>query len=342
MAGETVLVTGATGFIASHVVLALLKKGYKVRGTARSASSGSKLNQTLSDFAGEPIDIEIFEADLRRDEGWAEAVQGCAYVHHVASPIPAKLPRDENELIVPARDGALRVLKASKAAGVRRVVLTSSVVAIAYGRAGPLPDQMDETNWTDPEILADNNAYSRSKVFAERAAWDYVKGEGQGLELTTVHPAAVLGPVMSGDFSTSLEVITQLMGGKLPAVPKMGFQLVDVRDVADLHVLAMQAPEAAGERFIAAEEFFWFSDLAEELRAAYPSHAKKIPKGQLPNGIVRLLSTFNPVLKQVAHELGKKRVVSNEKAKRMLGWKPIPAIDAAKASADSLIKHGVV
>lgn len=342
MAGETVLVTGATGFIASHTVLALLKKGYNVRGTARSASRGPKLNETLSAFAGEPVNIQIFEADLMSDDGWAAAVEGCTYVHHIASPIPSNLPKDANELIIPARDGALRALKASKAAGVKRVVMTSSVAAIAYGWGDARPDPLTEEHWSNPDNHTDNTVYTRSKVIAERAAWEYVNGEGKGLELATINPVAVLGPVMSGDFSTSVEIVTQLMGGKLPAVPKVGFQIVDVRDVAELHVRAMEVPEAAGERFIAADNFFWFNELGAKLADAYPDYARKIPKRQLPNGLVRLAATFNPVLKQILPELGKVRNASNEKARRILDWTPIPALEATKASADSLIKHGVI
>ncbi|MEM6899438.1 MAG: aldehyde reductase [Pseudomonadota bacterium] len=342
MAGETVLVTGATGFIASHTVLALLKKGYSVRGTARSASSGERLNRTLSEFAGEPVNIEIFEADLVKDDGWAEAVEGCTYVQHIASPIPSNLPKNADELIIPARDGALRALRASKAAGVKRVVLTSSVAAIAYGWGDSRPDPLTEEHWSNPDNHKDNTVYTRSKVIAEKAAWDYVNGEGQGLELATINPVAVLGPVMSGDFSASVEIVTQLMGGKLPAVPKVGFQIVDVRDVADLHVRAMEVPEAAGERFIAADEFYWFGELGAELAEAYPSYASKIPKRRLANGLVRFVATFNPVLKQILPELGKRRNASNEKARRLLNWTPIPAFEATKASADSLIKHGVI
>ncbi|MEM9669569.1 MAG: aldehyde reductase [Pseudomonadota bacterium] len=342
MAGETVLVTGATGFIASHTVLALLKKGYNVRGTARSAASAPKLTETLSAYAGEPVNIEIFEADLMKDDGWAEAVEGCTYVHHIASPIPSNLPKDANELIIPARDGALRALKASKAAGVKRVVLTSSVAAIAYGWGDARPNPLTEEHWTNPDNHKDNTVYTRSKVIAERAAWDYVNGEGKGLELATINPVAVLGPVMSGDFSTSIEIVTQLMSGKIPAVPRVGFQIVDVRDVADLHVKAMEVPEAAGERFIAADEFYWFARLGEELAEAYPAYAKRIPSRGLPNGLVRFAAMFNPVLKQILPELGKQRNASNEKARTLLDWTPIPAFEAAKASADSLIKHGVI
>lgn len=342
MAGETVLVTGATGFIASHTILKLLDKGYVVRGTARSAAKADRLNAVLSSYSGKPVRIELVEADLTSDKGWDGAVSGCTFVHHIASPIPPNLPRDADELIVPARDGAIRALKAAKSAGVKRVVMTSSVAAVGYGWGKSRPAMLDESHWSNPDNLQDNTHYTRSKVIAERAAWDYVNGEGKGLELATINPVAVLGPAMSEDVSASLEIITQLMGGALPAVPRVGFQIVDVRDVAELHVRAMEVPEAAGERFIAADEFYWFSELAAIMREAFPDKAKKIPKGQLPSPLLRAFALFNPVLKQIIPELDKRRYASNEKAKRVLGWTPIPAREAAIASARSLIDLGVI
>lgn len=342
MKSERVLVTGATGFIASHTVLSLLERGYEVRGTARSASKADTLNKTLSDYAGKDISIPIFPANLTSDEGWAEAVEGCTYVCHVASPVPANLPKDLNELLIPARDGALRVLKASKAAGVERVVMTSSIAAIGYGHGDDTPVPLTETLWSNPDNIPDNTTYTRSKTYSERAAWDYVNGEGKGLELATVNPVAVLGPVMSGDFSASLEIILQLMGGALPATPKFGFSIVDVRDVADLHVLAMENPDADGERFIASEGFMMFSDMANLLREHYPDYAKKLPKGNLPDWLLKVASRFNPVLKQVLPELGKRREASFVKAKNFLGWQPRTAEDAVLSSAQSLMKHGVI
>ncbi len=340
MAGDTVLVTGATGFIAMHTILALLDKGYVVRGTARSKARQDTLNETLSAYAGKPVSIDIVEADLSDDAGWREAADGCQFVQHIASPIPPELPRNADELITPARDGALRALRAAKDAGVKRVVMTSSVAAIAYGWGASRPETLDETHWSNPDNIKDNTAYTRSKTIAERAAWDYVKGEGAGLELATVNPVAVLGPVMSGDFSASVEIVTQIMGGKLPAIPRIGFQIVDVRDVADAHVSAMETPEAAGERFIVGDDFLWFEDVANVLREAYPD--RKIPKGRLPSFLVQIFAMANPPLKQIIPELGKRRFASNEKAKRVLNWSPRSAKEATLAAAESLMKHGVV
>ena len=333
-----VLVTGATGFIASHTILALINKGYEVRGTARSASKAEKLNATLSAYAGKPIEIELVSADLTSDDGWTEAMEGVTYLQHLASPIPNNLPKDPNELIIPAKEGALRALKAAKAAGVKRAVMTSSFAAIGYGWGDARPASRDETHWSNPDNLKDNTAYTRSKAIAEKAAWDYVKGDGQGLELATINPVAVLGPAMSGDVSASLELVTQPMENKVPAFPKLTFGIVDVRDVALAHVAAMEKPEAAGERFIVGDKVLSFTEIGDVLREAYPD--RKLPKGELPNWLVRMLAVINPTLKQIVPELGKRRAYSNEKARSQLGLDFIPAKEAILASTNSLIELG--
>lgn len=336
-----VLVTGASGYIAQQVILLLLQKGYKVRGTVRSLDKAPALKALLAAQDPRANDIEMFAADLMSDAGWDEAVAGCTYVHHIASPIPPELPKDPNDLIVPARDGALRALRASKAAGVKRVILTSSVAAIAYGYDDQ-PEILSEADWSNPDNLKDNTAYTRSKTIAEKAAWEYLSGPGQGMEMATVNPSAVLGPVLSGDFSASVEILTQLMGGKLPATPSVGFQIVDVRDVAATHVAAMETPGAAGHRFIAANDYYWFEDIAKLLREEFPAQRKKIPTRKLPSFLLRFLSIFNPVMKQVVPELDKKRVVTNTKAQEMLGVTFRPGREAILAGAKSLIDHNVV
>ena len=337
-----VLVTGATGFIAGHVILQLLEAGHEVRGTARSASSAARLNETFSKYAGRPIAIDLVAANLERDDGWAEAVAGMDFVQHVASPFPSGVPKDPNELIRPATDGALRVLKASRAAGVKRVVMTSSMAAIAYGWGENRPAVLTEEHWSNPDNLKDNTAYTRSKTIAERAAWDYVNGEGKGLELAVINPAAVLGPVMSGDLSASLELLTMPLSGKIPAVPRIGFGIVDVRDVAAAQVAAMTVPGAAGERFLVSQPFMWFSDVADVLRDAFPAYAKKLPKGTMPDFMLKIVAVFNPTLKQVIPELGRQRQISNEKARTILGWTPRTANEAIIDGAQSLIDAGVV
>ena len=337
---KTVLVTGATGFIASHLILKLLDAGYAVRGTARSASKAERLNEVLSNYAGKPVNIQVVAADLSKDDGWAEAVEGCAYVQHVASPFPEVQPKNDDELIRPARDGALRVLKAAKAAGVERVVMTSSMAAIGYGWGDQRPAKFHESHWSNADNISDNTAYTRSKTIAERAAWDYIDAEGKGLELAVINPVAVLGPAMSEDVSSSLQLISQPLEGKLPAYPKLSFGIVDVRDVAEAHLRAMTSAEAAGKRFIVGDRVMWMEEVGAVLREAYPD--RKIPKGVLPNWLVRLLSFANPPLKQILPELGQERDFSNDRLKQVLGITPIPAEDAIRASADSLIRLGAV
>jgi dihydroflavonol-4-reductase len=338
-----VLVTGATGFIAGHVIHQLVEAGHEVTGTARSASKANALNKTLSAYAGKDIRVAIRAADLASDAGWTEACQGMDYVQHIASPIPTNLPKDHDELITPARDGAIRVLTAAKKAGVKRVVMTSSMAAVAYGWGDARPKLLTEEHWSNSGNLADNTAYTRSKTIAERAAWEYVNGEGKGLELTTINPAAVLGPVMSGDFSASVEILTQLLSGKLPGTPRVGFGIVDVRDVASAHVLAMTNPAAAGERFLVCDKFMWFSEVANTLRGQVPAaYEKKLPKGELPGWVLKLMANINPAVKQVIPELNRERNVSNEKAKRVLGWQPRTAEEAIISGAKSLIAHKAV
>lgn len=341
-----VLVTGASGFVAQHLILQLLAKGYSVRGTVRSMKRADEVRSVLAQHDPRAKDIEIVEADLSSDAGWAEAAKGCEFVQHVASPFPAVHPKDENELIRPARDGALRVLKAAKAAGARRVVMTSSMAAIAYGHGDNRAEVSDETMWSNPEG-PDNTPYTRSKTIAEHAAWDYVNGlshgaEGKGLELAVINPTGILGPALSKDVSTSLEIPIRLLNGKTPGLPRLGFSFVDVRDVAACHVAAMEIPAAAGERFLATEGFMWFSEAAAVLREAYPAYDAKIPRRNVPDWLLKVMAVFQPIYKQTVTELGRTRKASNAKASRILGIKFRTAKESLLASAESLIKLKVV
>lgn len=336
-----VLVTGASGFLAQHVILKLLARGYEVRGTLRSLKRADEVRSVLSKYDARAKDIELVEADLSSDAGWAEAVKDCTYVQHVASPFPAVHPKDEMELIRPARDGALRVLKAAKAAGVKRVVMTSSMAAIAYGHGDKRAEISDETMWSNPEG-PDNTPYTKSKTIAELAAWDYVNGEGKGLELATINPTGIMGPALSKDVSTSLEIPIRLMNGKTPGIPRLGFSLVDVRDVAECQVKAMEVPEAAGQRFLATEGFMWFTEAAAVLRKKFPAYDGKIPKRSIPDFVLKLMAVFQPIYRQTVMELGRTRKASNAKATRVLGVTFRTAEEALTASAQSLIDLKVV
>jgi nucleoside-diphosphate-sugar epimerase len=338
----TVLVTGGSGFIGSHCILQLLAAGHQVRTTVRSLKREPDVRAMLKQGGAEPGDrLGFVAADLERDAGWADAVSGCDYVLHVASPFPVTVPKHEDELIVPARDGALRVLKASRDAGVKRVVLTSSFAAIGYGHP-TLPARFDETSWTSVDGK-DVMPYTKSKTLAERAAWDFLGKDGGALELAVVNPVGVFGPVLGPDYSTSIQLVQRLLDGALPGCPQLQFGVVDVRDVADLHLRAMTNPAAKGERFLAvAGDFMAVRDIAGVLKARMGDAARRVPTRQLPNWVVRMAALLDPGVRQIAPELGKPRNATNEKARRVLGWTPRSAEDAIVATAESLLRLGLL
>jgi dihydroflavonol-4-reductase len=285
--------------------------------------------------------LSVHVADLTDDAGWEDAIGGCDYVLHVASPFPPQQPKDPDELIVPARDGALRVLRAALAAGVKRVVLTSSAVAVANsGKPPSSGDAFTEEDWSDP-ANPDLTPYGRSKTIAERSAWDFVNDKGETARLAVVNPSAIVGPVLSDDRSYSLQVVERLLAG-MPGVPQLGFSFVDVRDVADLQLRVMTAPEAAGERFLGAGPFLWMSEVAEILRARLGPAAAKVPTRKVPNFVVRAMARFDPGLRTVVGDLGKRRAFSSEKAEARLGWSPRPIEETLVETAESLMRVGAV
>jgi dihydroflavonol-4-reductase len=262
-------------------------------------------------------------------------------VLHVASPFPQNVPKNPDELIVPAREGALRVLRAARDAGVRRVVLTSSFAAVGYGKP-PQTAPFDETSWTDPDGT-DVMPYAKSKTLAERAAWDFIAREGGALELAVVNPVGVFGPVLGPDYSTSILLVQRLMDGAMPGCPRLSFGVVDVRDVADLHLRAMTSPAAKGERFLAVSgDFMSILDMAKVLKARLGDAARRVPLRQLPDFLVRLAALADPAVKQIIPELGKKKNATGAKAARLLGWSPRPREDALVATAESLLRLGLL
>ncbi len=319
---STVLVTGGSGFVASHVILRLLKEGHAVRTTLRDAGREAGLRLMLRHGGQEPGDrLQLLEADLTRDRGWDRAVLGCAHVLHVASPFPQGEPEDADEVIVPAREGVLRVLRAARDAGVRRVVLTSSFAAVGYGRVRKTP--FTEEDWTEPD--APNPAYIRSKAIAERAAWDFMEGEGGALELSVVNPTGIFGPVLGGRLSASVALIKRMLDGDMAELPDIWFGVVDVRDVAGLHLQAMTRPEARGERFIAvAGPSLAMSDVAAILRRDLGDAAARVP------------------VPLAAPDPGRRRDSTSAKAERLLGWWPRPADETITATARSLIEQGLL
>ena len=333
----TVLVTGGSGFIGGHALLQALAAGHAVRTTVRDLAREAQVRETLRAAGCDKRErLHFFAADLTTDAGWADAVSGCDFVLHLASPFPPGVPNDEDELIVPARDGALRVLRASRDAGVKRVVLTSSFAAVGYGhpeRQAPF----DETTWTN--LDGPIAAYTKSKTLAERAAWDFIAREGSGLELAVVNPVGVFGPVLGADYATSIQLVQRLMDGALPGCPKLRFGVVDVRDVVDLHLRAMTDPAANGERFLAvAGDFMRVQEMALALKARLGDAARKVPTRELPSWLVRLVAAFDPTVRQILPDLGKYKNATSDKARRVLGWTPRGNADALVATAESLLR----
>jgi dihydroflavonol-4-reductase len=339
---STVLVTGGSGFIGVHTILQLLAAGHEVRTTVRSLQREADVRAMLAAGGANPgARLSCFAADLEQDAGWREAVRGCAFVLHVASPFPAYAPKHEDELIIPAREGALRVLRAARDGGVKRVVLTSSFAAIGYGQpARSTP--FNETDWTDP-ARAGTAAFVKSKTLAERAAWEFIQREGGTLELAVINPVAVFGPVLGPDFSTSIQLLQRMLDGTMPGCPQLYFGVVDVRDVADLHLRAMSSAAAKGERFLAvAGESMSLLAMAQVLRQRMGAWGRKAPRKQLPNWVVRLAALGLPVVRQILPELGKLKHASHEKATRLLGWQPRSNEEAILATAESLVRLGLL
>jgi dihydroflavonol-4-reductase len=330
---DTVLVTGGSGFLAGHVIRGLLDDGYRVRTTLRSLDRGAEVGERIDRDAGE---LSFAAADLMSDDGWAAAVAGCDYVLHVASPFPPQQPENEDDLIVPAREGTLRVLGAAAAAGVQRVVVTSSFAAIGYS---PKPSGLpyDESDWTD--ATGRQSPYVKSKTLAERAAWDFAAQHPDGPELTVINPVGIFGPVLGPDLASSVGIIQILLDGRLPLVPRSSFAVVDVRDVADLHVKAMVSPRAAGERFLAAAgQPVTLPEVARILRSRLGDGATRVPKREAPDWLVRAAARFVPGLEGLAALLGEPKPVSTAKATNVLGWQPRPTADTVADTGESLLR----
>lgn len=341
-AATTVLVTGASGFIAQHTILRLLEKGYRVRGTLRSLAKADAVRKLLGAHTDGGDGLELVAANLDVDEGWREAVRGCRYVLHLASPLPAKPPKHEDDLIVPARDGALRVLAAAVDEGVDRVVMTSSVAAIVYGHARDGSRTYDEDDWS--QLSDEVGAYEKSKTLAERAAWDFMAKlpADTHTELCTVNPGLVLGPVLGAGVSTSGELVRKLLAREMPGCPEVGWAVVDVRDVADAHVAAMTAEAAAGKRFVLAIEHATILDIAKILAKAFADRGYKVPTRRIPGWLLRVVSVWDKTARLAVQELGKRQDLSSKRAREVLGFAPHSLKDMVVAMGESMIAHGIV
>lgn len=339
---STVLVTGGSGFIAGHTILQLLAAGHEVRTTVRSLKRTMDVRAKLNRGRAPTLDrLSFVIADLERDGGWDDAVAECDYVLHVASPLPLAAPRNDDEVIVPAREGTLRVLRAARAAGVRRVVLTSSFAAIGYGHP-PQTTPFDESAWTNLNAPG-LNAYVKSKTLAEQAAWQcFAEARGE-LELAVVNPVAIFGPLLDDDLAASTVLVQRMLDGSLPGHPRLWFGVVDVRDVADLHIRAMTHPGANGQRFLAsAGDCVSMLEIASILKRNLGESARRVPLRRLPDWVVRFAALFNSTARQGASELGKVKNATSDKARSILGWTPRSAEEALLATAESLLSIGAV
>ena len=336
-----VLVTGGSGFVGAHCIVQLLTAGHEVRASVRNLNREADVRAMVRRGGAGDDRLALAEADLLADAGWDRAVAGCDFVLHVASPFGGPAPASEDELIAPAREGTLRVLRASREAGVRRVVMTSSFAAVGYGhraRAEPFT----EADWTDIDG-PDVQPYIKSKAVAERAAWDFMAREGGAMELSVINPVGIFGPVLGPDYSSSIQIIRTLLTGGAPAVPRICFGLVDVRDVADLHLRAMTHPAAVGQRFIAvAGEPLTMLQIARILRRGLGEAAARAPRREIPDVVVRLLALRSARMRQLAPQLGRRRRASNAKARSMLDWRPRSNDEVVLDTARSLIDLGLV
>lgn len=340
---DKVLVTGISGFLGGHVALALLDAGYAVRGSVRDLKKADKVRATLqrASASGAADNLEFVALDLSRDDGWREAAEGCRYLQHVASPFVTTMPKDKNDLIRPAVEGTRRALAAGLAAGVERIVLTSSFAAIGYGHPAGRTAPFTEADWSKTGG-EDVNAYTESKTRAELEAWSVMEAAGRRDDLAVVNPTAILGPLLDNDPGTSGELIRRLLAGGVPALPRLSFGFVDVRDVAELQVKAMETLSAGGQRFIASAGPLWFKEAAEALRSAFPDRADRIPRRELPDWLTRLLALFNAELKGRITSLGVVRQIDNRAGEALLGHPYIAPADAVIAIGRSLIEQKLV
>ena len=335
---QLALITGVSGFIAKHIALRFLQAGWSVRGTLRSMDRAEEVRKALTPHLTDKAlaRLSFAVADLTADAGWAEAATGCHVLIHTASPFPMAQPKDPNDLVRPAVEGTLRALRAAFAAGIRRAVVTSSTVAVLDENQLGI---QDEANWCDVKAPG-TSAYALSKTLAERAAWEFVGGEGKGMQLTCINPGLVMGPPLDAQFGTSLNLVRRVLRGRDPMLPMIGFVCVDVRDVAEMHLRAVERPEASGKRYLAAAGSMTMPDMGRVLKAAYPQ--RRIPTRVAPMFVLRLLALFDPAVRGILPSIGRLQEVSNARAVRDMGMKFIQPADALKASADWLVSHKAV
>lgn len=337
---DLVIVTGISGFLSGHVALQLLKKGFRVRGSVRNLDKADQVKQTLSAHGADISRLEFIALDLLSDEGWDEAMKGARYLQHVASPFVVSQPKDPNVLIKPAVEGTTRALNAALDADIERIVLTSSMAAIMYGHPGPEQGPFNEDDWTieAPGITP----YVISKLRAERKAWEIMDAAGRHDDLAVINPSGIFGPLLDADPGTSGEIIVQLLNGALPACPRLYLPSVDVRDVAEAHLLAMTTPEAGGHRFPVSADAMSLFETGKLLGTAFPAFSSNMPRFEVPDWVVRMAALFNADARAALPELGSKKLVDASSAIALLGHDLIPAEDAYVATAESALANGIV
>ena len=333
---DRVLLTGVSGFLGGHVATALLSAGYQVRGSVRNLAKADKVRQTLAKAGADVGRLEFVALNLLQDEGWEAAAAGCRFVAHTASPFVLQMPTDRNELIRPAVEGTERALEASLKAGVERIVLTSSMAAIAYGHDHNRIAPFTAADWTNLE-QRDVTAYVESKTRAERRAWEMMKAAGRERDLAVVNPSGIFGPLLDDDPGTSAQVVIRMLNGSMPAAPRLNFAIIDVRDVAAAHVMALTSPDAGGRRFPMGEQTVSLMEFANMLRRRFPAYARKLPRFELPDWIVRLYALFDRDLRDNVGELGVVKRMDSSDAVALLGRPLISAEDALVATAESVI-----
>lgn len=340
MNNKRVLLTGVTGFLGSHTAIQLLNKGYEVVGTLRSKDRIDSIREVIGKQTSSINNLNFVEADLNNSDIWLELTRDIDYIQHIASPFPRTMPKSEKELIIPAKNGILNILKAAKTNHIKRVVMVSALGAITYGKTKrELNTTFSENDWTDVSNYKDTTPYYRSKTIAEKVAWDFIKEEKTELELTTICPGAILGPVIDTDFGNSANIIISLLNGSLPALPKIGFDIVDVRSVADLLIKAMEMPQAANNRYMASSGHFNYKEIAQILKQEYSD--RKIPSIELPDFVTKIFSIFQPLLKLVLLE-NVKRKIDISKATKELNWQPLSSKEAIISCAKSILENKIV
>ena len=337
---DLILVTGASGFVGKWCVVRLLEKGYRVRGTIRSDAKAAQVRDTVGKLVGADAvsRLELVKADILSDAGWTEAMAGVNAVLHVATAIRGDEPKDQSLVIRPAIEGTSRVLKFTHAAGIRRVVLTSSIATVGYGHGQTSGTRTyDETYFTNLEAMRWNWAYCIGKTKAERAAWEYAKAND--MELTTIHPGAIIGPALDDDASISVGMVSGLLDNSTPALPSNGFSIIDVRDVADMHVAALEHPEAIGQRYLATAEYMPFPQVAKVLQELYPE--KQIVQRTVPDWIIRIVAAFGGPARQIINDIGNVKIFDGRKGEALMGHPYITARQSIRDTAESVIRLGL-